>query len=141
MISKSTLDEAKAFLCWDIFSELSVQLIEIQKMVSYFIPPSECPSIIIFYRHGETDFTKPLFNLFHEAGHLIQFNKTKNKNNNKKFRNLVNTPAGPKKINFEKQAWHQGKILFEDFIKKNILDISLLPQYDNYSKQLIDTYK
>ncbi len=141
MISKSILDKAKSFLCWDIFSELSVQLIEIQESISYFFPPSKHPTIIVFYRKNETDFTIPLFHLFHEAGHLLQFKEMKHRDESKTFWENVNTPAGTEKIKFEKQGWQKGYTLLEKFIQKKNLDPEVLEKYDNHAEKSIETYK
>ena len=98
MISKSILDKAKSFLCWDVFSELSVQLIEIQETVSFFLPPSRQSTIIVYHKKGTADYTLPLFHLFHEAGHLIQFNELNSKQASKTFWDYVNNPTGKEKI-------------------------------------------
>ena len=141
MISKSTLQKAKSFLCWEVFSRLSVQLIERQKSISYFFPPAKQSTIIVFYPRKATDFTIPLFHLFHEAGHLIQYNEMNNIGKSKTFWNNVNTPTGREKMEFEKQGWQKGHVLLEKFINRENLDSNMLKQYDAYALESTKTYR
>ncbi|MFO7888838.1 MAG: hypothetical protein R6V04_00705 [bacterium] len=141
MVSKTIIHKAKSFLCWDIFSDLSVQLIEIQETVSYFLPPSRQSTIIIYHKKGTIDLTLPLFHLFHEAGHLIQFNEMDSKQGSKTFWDYVNTPTGKEKIQFEKLGWQKGHTLLKKFIKTEKLDPDILEQYDVYATKSIETYR
>jgi len=141
MIYKSILNKAKSFLCWDLFSDLTVQLIETRDAVSYFLPPSSQPTIIVFYKKESEDFTLPLFHLFHEAGHLIQFNEMNSKQGSKTFWDYVNTPTGIEKIQFEKQGWQKGHTLLKNFIGIEKLDPDILKQYDDYAAKSIETYR
>ena len=62
MITKSVLDRAKGFLCWDMFPKLTIQLIGQRNSVAYFYPPSNMfGSIIVFYNADIKDFQEPLF--------------------------------------------------------------------------------
>jgi hypothetical protein len=36
MIQKSILDGAKAFLCWDEFPDMAIQLVALQNAVGYY---------------------------------------------------------------------------------------------------------
>ncbi len=141
MISKSTLNKAKSFLCWDVFSDLSIQLIETRDAVSYFLPPSNHPTIVVFYKKESEDFTLSLFHLFHEAGHLVQFNEMNCPEKPENFWDYVNTPTGIKKIQFEKQGWEKGHVLLRKFMETEKLNPDILKQYDDYAAKSITTYR
>ena len=133
MISKSTLNNAKSFLCWEVFSRLTVQLIETKDSISYFFPPSQQPTIIVLYPKESTDFTIPLFHLFHEAGHLIQYHEMSHNRKSETFWKYVDSPTGNEKIKFETQGWKKGRNLLQKFLKKENLDtkISKIEYYIN----------
>ena len=141
MISKSTLQKAKSFLCWEVFSRLSIQLIEKQKSISYFFPPAKQSTIIVFYPQQATDFTIPLFHLFHEAGHLVQYKDMYNTDKSEAFWKYVNTPTGREKMKFEKKGWQKGHTLLEKFISRENLDSNILEQYDAYALESTETYR
>jgi hypothetical protein len=142
MISKSVLDKAKAFLCWDTFSDLNVQFIELQQAVAYFFPPSkDRNTIVVFYRQGNPDFTKPFFLLFHEAGHYLQFQEWKSSGRETHFWKLIDTHEGSIKAAFEEESWNWGRDLIEDFIRKNELDESVLALYDEYASSCVGSYR
>ena len=142
MISKPVFDKAKAFLCWDTFSDLNVQFIELQQTVAYFFPPSrDRNTIVVFYRQGNPDFTRPLFLLFHEAGHYLQFQEWKSSGRETHFWKLIDTHEGAIKASFEEESWTWGKDLLEDFARKNGLDESVLQLYDNYASECVNSYR
>ena len=141
MISKSILEKAKSFLCWEVFSRLTVQLIERQNSISYFFPPSKQSTIIVLYPKKTSDFTIPLFHLFHEAGHLIQYNEMNNTGKSDAFWKYVNNPTGRKKMEFEQKGWQKGHVLLKKFMKKENLESDILEQYDAYAVKSVETYK
>lgn len=140
-VSKATLDRAKAFLCWDVFPNLSVQLIELQSSVAYFFPPFDRTTILVYYERGAADFSVPLFHLFHESGHCLQFEEMRKRGRESDFWKVVNTATGPSKTAFERQSWEEGKNLLEEFIHKNNLNGSLLKAYDVYAEKSIQSYR
>lgn len=141
MVSKSILNKAKSFLCWDVFSELTIQLIEIKEAVSYFLPPSKQSTIVIFYDKDTLDFIHPLFQLFHEAGHLLQYQNIQHRKTSQKFWDYINIPTGPEKVKFEQQGWNKGYLLLKKFIKTENLNPDILREYDTYAAKSIETYK
>ena len=140
MIGKSVLDRAKAFLCWDVFSQLSVQLAEVQEAVSYFYPPSDRKSIVVFYETGNPDFSVPLFHLFHEAGHLMQWEEYRESGKTDAYWEYVDMPTGPAKVAFETESWDKGRELITRFIQSQHLDHTLLNRYNACAKESIETY-
>jgi len=141
MISKQVLDSAKAFLCWDIFDNLTVQLIEIHGPSAYFLPcGSGQDTIVVFYRAGNPDFSKPLFYLFHEAGHCLQFDEWSKSGRADDFWKMINTPTGAIKKQFENESWQWSRDLFKDFIKKQNLPEDLLDEFDSFATECIATY-
>lgn len=141
MIKKTTLDQAKAFLCWDRFTDLTVQLVETTDSVSYFYPPSSRSMIIVTYRKGASDFSRPLFRLFHETGHHLQFETLQKSGRETEFWEIVDTPTGLPKMAFEKNSWTIGKTVLEQFIRRHGLRNSLLRESDEYAKLCIQTYR
>ena len=141
MINKATLDQAKAFLCWDRFTDLTVQLVETTDSVSYFYPPSSRSTIIVTYRKGASDFCRPLFRLFHETGHYLQFEALQKSGRETEFWEIVDTPTGPPKVGFEKNSWAIGKKVLKQFIRNHGLRDSLLREYDEYAKLCAQTYR
>lgn len=142
MIPKSVLDAAKAFLCWDIFKDLTIQLVEIQGAVGYYYPPlNESHLITLFYPVGTNDFARPLYLLFHEAGHAQQWLSMPQKDRRNIFCSLINLDKGPEKDGFEGQAWKLGRNLFIDFIKRENLALYLLDGFDGYNATCMKSYK
>jgi hypothetical protein len=140
MIRKIILNEAKAFLCWDQFPELSVQLIEMQEAVSFFYPPAQRPIILVYYERGKDDFSIPLFHLFHEAGHYLQMNHFQSAGKSSEFRDMIQKPAGQVRHQFEKEGWNLGRDLLSVFARKNKLPSSVLNEYDTYAKRAVKSY-
>lgn len=140
-ITKTILDQAKAFLCWDIFRDLSIQLVEVQEVVSYYHPPLDRSSIIVYYERGNKDFSFPLFLLFHEVGHYLQFHEMRENGREDDFQEMIDNPTGPANIKFEEESWSKGKRIFEKFIKIQNLDESLLKDYDRAAEESIRSYR
>jgi hypothetical protein len=141
MIPKALLHQAKAFLSWDIFPGLSIQLVELSDAVSFFYPPFHRKTIIVYYARGDEDFSVPLFHLFHEAGHCLQFEEACERNSDSDFCERVNTPTGLLKTAFEEEAWIKGRTLLERFIQKDAMDASILEAYDAYSEKSVQSYR
>ncbi len=141
MVNKTILDQAKAFLCWDLFSDLSIQLVEIQEAISYFYPPSNRNSIILHYERGNPDFSISLFLLFHEVGHYLQFGDMRKAGEEAAFWDQTNTPTGPDKVMFEKVCWEKGRAILKQFVEKQSLDASLLREFDQFADRSTESYR
>jgi hypothetical protein len=141
MITKIDLEQAKAFLCWDAFTDLSIQLIERNDPVSYYIPPSDQSTILLFYPAGTRDFSKSLFLLFHEIGHRIQFDQYQRAGLTDQFWECVNTPTGQEKMNFELESWQAGRHLLEQFTHQMHIEPSLINQYDTFAQESLKSYQ
>lgn len=141
MVPKTVLDQAKAFLCWDTFPDLTVQLIELQETAAYFYPPSNdrCTILVFYQRHG-ADYSRPLFLLFHEAGHLLQYEEWEKDGRTSDFWKVLNESSGSIKTAFERESWNWGRDLLEDFITKSGLEKGVLDAYDCYAGQCVQSY-
>jgi len=133
--------KAKEFLCWDKFPGLSIQLIETREAVSYFLPPSDVSTIILFWREKGGDLSVPLFLLFHEAGHLVQYREYEHSSKKDHFWEMINQSAGEKKVEFETDAWNKGRVLLEEFIDKYEIDWNPKQDFEEYANRSIATYK
>ncbi|HDQ46438.1 MAG TPA: hypothetical protein ENN17_13220 [bacterium] len=141
-IDKHVLDRAKAFLCWDTFQNLSIQLIEISSVTGYFLPPERDRStIVLFYRPGNPDYSRPLFLLFHEAGHCIQYEEWERTERTAEFHKHMETGTGAIQYAFEKEAWDWGRDILKDFLARENLDGDLLEKYDTYSAECLASYR
>lgn len=141
MVSKSVLNSAKAFLCWEAFESLSIQLVGIQDAVAYYYPTrNSYQSIVLFYHVASKDFSEPLFLLFHEAGHAKQWGKLHEEKREALFHKMVDLDRGTQKVNFEREAWHIGRRLFSDFIQREKLNMDLLNHFDHYSTVCLKSY-
>ena len=140
MTARGVLERAKAFLCWDCLPGLSVQLIEMTEGVSFFHPPMERQTVIVYYAKGCEDFTAPLFLLFHEAGHGEQYGAMAGRNRASEFERLMNDPGSPSRAAFEKQAWDLGRAYLERFILRESLPGRLLADYDAFARVRIEGY-
>lgn len=141
MIPKSVLFDAKAFLCWDSFEDLSIQLVPVQNSAAYYYPPdNKYHSLVIFYNDQLADFCEPLFLLFHEAGHVLQWKKYKAEGALFSFYENINLSTGFEKQNFEKQAWEKGRELFVKFSKQQTLSHTLIDEFDAYAKRSVSSY-
>lgn len=142
MITKSTLADAKAFLCWDAFENLSIQLVPIQEAVAYFYPPgTDKKSILLFYAGNEKNMENALFLLFHEAGHARQWERLAS-SKKEEFSRKINLDMGDEKIDFEREAWKLGKELFIKFLKaKNLPHLDLIERFKNFAEHSLETYR
>jgi len=141
MISKSVLTSAKAFLCWDVFKNLSVQLVPVHNAVAYYYPPQNAHhGIVLFYTPGAPDLCEPLFLLFHEAGHARQWAELCAQNRKDYFQEMIDRDKGTEKMTFEKEAWDTGRRLLEQFLRKEQLDATVLAKYDLYGKACLLSY-
>ena len=142
MLPKRILDQAKAFLCWDSFPDLTIKLVPLQEPVAFYYPPSPTyNTIVVFYPILCRDFSSPVFLLFHEIGHYLQFHEYRQQGREAIFWNLVNTIDGPQKIRFESDSWERGAVLFKKFLEQlGLFDRDLLKQYEHYAAQSITTY-
>jgi len=140
MVTKTILYQAKAFLCWDTFPDLSIQLVEFKEATSYFYPPSQRSSIVVYYQEGKADFSVPLFLLFHEAGHCLQFEDRRKANEETTFWENAHVPTGSGRARFEEEGWNRGKVLFKKFIARTNLNERLLDAYEKYAKKSMESY-
>ncbi|HEX9972763.1 MAG TPA: hypothetical protein VGD14_11890 [bacterium] len=143
MIDKSTLFQAKAFLCWDKFPDLSIKLIPIEKSAAFFHPPAgDVATINLFYEKDNIDFTRDICLLFHEAGHLKQWKNFCSEHRELNFWQLLDLDKGDEKAKFEREAWDFGAIFLNEFAQENNLVFSqLIPQYKALAEESIKTYK
>ena len=141
MISKALLDAAKAFLCWDVFPDLAIQLVALQNAVAYYYPPGGgLQSIVLFYDPVQRDFSEPLFLLFHEAGHACQWRRMQTGNRQGLFARLMTLDAGPEKVFFEAEAWRLGEELFRRFVEKKDLGLELAERIAAYGRRCAESY-
>lgn len=143
MISQSVLFEAKAFLCWEKFPQLSIQLIPIEKAIAFFYPPTKDMSTInLFYEKHTRDFCEAICLLFHEAGHAKQWQDFYDRNKEAEFWAGLRLDKGRKKIEFEENAWQLGQELLNEFLTKmNMNNNILINFYQRYAEQSLRTYK
>lgn len=142
MVTFHLFSQAKAFLGWDKFPDLTIKLIPVQKAVGFYLSPeNRLHTIILFYHARATEFTEPFFLLFHEAGHFLQFRKEENRDNNANYEKLVNQLKGTEKINFEIEAWKNGELLLREFLEKHELSIpGLMHELTEYQKNCLHSY-
>ena len=143
MISQSILFEAKAFLCWEKFPDLSIKLIPIDKAIAFFYPPAkDVMTISLFYEKNTKDCSLALCLLFHEAGHLEQWQNLSNQNRADEFERGTNLDKGGQKIQFEREAWKLGGDLLNEFLTKINMDQNILINvYKSYAEQSLLTYR
>ncbi len=119
MIDRSLLFEAKAFLCWEKFDQLSIKLIPIKDPVAFFYPPTkEIATIHLFYRDDTADFSPSICLLFHEAGHFQQWQRLSGSGKEDEFWYGLNLDKGNEKISFEAEAWELGRQLLHEFVDR-----------------------
>jgi len=143
LVSENMLKEAKSYLCWNVFEQLSVQLIPIQDATAYYVPPvNPFHSIMVFYERRQKDFSHSLFLLFHEAGHVKQWKESDLQQNNEKFFEKINLDKGTEKQEFECKAWHYGRELLETFLRDYDYNTdNILQHYDEYADKCIKSYR
>ena len=136
VISKAALDDAKSFLCWDVFTDLAVQLVPVLKETAYYYPAdNEVDSIILFYNFDGEDSSEPLFLLFHEAGHKQQAGRM-----GEKFREMMEIPNGVQRQDFEREAWRFARQLFIEYVEHHNLDENVLEKFDQCAQKSINSY-
>jgi hypothetical protein len=141
MIAKSLLDAAKAFLCWDVFPDLAIQLVALQNAVAYYYPPGgSLQSIVLFYDPAQRDFSEPLFLLFHEAGHACQWRQMQADKQEVLFERLMTIDTGPEKVSFEAEAWRLGQELFRRFEEQRGLGPELAERLAAYGRRCAESY-
>lgn len=142
MIDRTVLFQAKSFLCWDRFPELSIQLVPLQDAVGYFYPPQQdLASIVLFYDPAKTDASEALCFLFHEVGHFLQWRSASEKDEIKNFLKNLQLDKGKKKIEFESEAWELGKKLFLEFITRtHELTEEILTDFEKLKQDSLQTY-
>lgn len=140
MVDKSMLFQAKAFLCWDKFADLAIKLIPVAKSVAFFHPPAgQIATINLFYEPDNVDFTREVCLLFHEAGHVQQWQNFKSQHREHHFWQLLDLDKGVEKMQFERDAWNCGAIILNEFSQKNSLEI--MTQYNAFAEASILTYQ
>lgn len=143
MVSQSILFDAKAFLCWDKFPELSIKLMPIEEAIAFFYPPTkEILTINLFYEKNAHDFSRAVCLLFHEVGHLKQWKYLSRQNRIDEFWHCINLDKGEQKMQFEREAWNFGEELLGEFLLKNhINQKSFVDIYQCYAEQSLSTYR
>ena len=139
MLAKSVLDRAKAFLCWDMFPDLTIKLVALTQPVAFYYPPSrEYHTIVLFYSEPCDDFSAPLFLLFHESGHYLQFREY----GEQEFWERVNFVSGHEKGVFERDAWGRGASVLAEYLRKQDLPVKeFLQHYRNYAELCLVSYE
>ena len=142
MHSKHILDQAKAFLCWDKFPDLTIKLIPLQEPVAFYYPPfSVDHTIIAFYPVPCEDYTSSLFLLFHEVGHYLQFQEYQQQGKEHEFWEYVNADTGMEKIRFEQDSWERGATILSQYLRnQHITEKNLLLKYRKFAIQCVKTY-
>lgn len=142
MLPKSILDAAKAFLCWDVFPDMAIQLVALQSTAAFYYPPDNgLQSIVAFYDPQLQDFTEPLFLLFHEAGHACQWRQMKQEGQGELFARCMGLDKGAQKAAFERGAWRLGSGLFVQFSRSQGLSTRLYDQFTAYGRRCAASYK
>ena len=142
MVDASVLRAAKAFLCWDMFDDLGVQLVPLRHPVAYFYPRHNPQhAIVLFYTESARDMSEALFLLFHEAGHVRQWLQLHQDGQDHRFAQLLNLDKGAAKYGFEQEAWTLGRALLEEFLRAKELETGLLDAYDQYGRRCLESYK
>lgn len=142
MLSKHLLFEAKAYLCWDAFPQLSVQLIPIDRSVAYYYPPTpQHHNIVIFYNPKEADFAEALFLLFHESGHVRQWKRYQQRGEIQYFYECLNRSNGQQKQIFEQEAWRYAEELLHRFCREKALDeFYIVQRFQDYRARCVQSY-
>jgi hypothetical protein len=142
MIAKSLLAQAKAFLCWDKFSDLTIKLVPLQDPVAFYYPPSPTAhTIVVFYPTQQDNLSQALFLLFHEIGHYRQFQKYRQQAQDRQFEEVMNMVEGAEKASFEREAWECGAVLLAQFLKQVAIPVQPIMQtYREYAAQCVKTY-
>lgn len=142
MIPPATLKAAKAFLCWEVFDNIGVQLVPVRPACAYYHPPrSSRHGIVLFYNPGAQDCSEALFLLFHEAGHARHWERLHAAGRSDYFQTMLDRDKGDEKMMFEKEAWDCGRELLERFVVRERLDPSMLAQYDLYGRACLLSYR
>lgn len=119
-----------------------MQLVELNQAAGYFFPPSnDRNSIVLFYRSGNPDFSGPLFLLFHEAGHILQYEEWERADRVSDYHKMMDEATGHIKTSFEKEAWDWGRDLLSDFIDKEKLNPDTMNRYDAFAEESLNTYR
>jgi hypothetical protein len=139
LIPRPVLNQAKAFLSWDAINNCSIQLVKLDQETAYFVPPGDQNTILVFY-HSEPDFSAPLFLLFHEAGHCLQYEAYKETSREGDYQSQLNLPTGPERVAFEQEAWKRGRDLFKKFLLKEGGEFSILAQFDQFAARSLQSY-
>jgi hypothetical protein len=139
MIPRFLLFQAKAFLCWDVFDDLAVQLVPLQTAAAFYFPPqNNLHSIVLFYSDECADYSRPLFLLFHEAGHIQYFRNT---GGEEKYYKKLQSPNGNERMEFERFAWDEALVIFKQFLEKNNIEINeLLVSFSLFAQSCIQSY-
>ena len=142
LLSKKVLEQAKSFLCWDKYKDLTIKLIEIDTTVAFFYPPkNDLSAIVVFYEKNCIDFSNAIFLLFHEIGHLIQYKAYQTNNSIKKYYSVINADKGINKTEFERAAWKQGENILIQFLDQiKLTNSTLLVQYREFAEKCLLSY-
>lgn len=146
MATKEVLDQAKAFLCWDMFPNLTIKLIPLEQPVAFYMPPStNTHTIVLFYPVPCDDYWPVLFLLFHEIGHYRQFQAVCAQGKEARFWECVNMATGAEKIAFEAESWELGKRVLTDFLShchfSEESQQSAVTQYQSYAACCLKSYE
>ncbi|MDZ7337211.1 MAG: hypothetical protein ONB30_01585 [candidate division KSB1 bacterium] len=133
--------QAKAFLCWERFPGLAIQLVQVEGPVSYFFAPrADRPAIVVFVP-AQGDCRDALFLLFHEVGHYLQYLELVAAGREAEYWRLVDLPSGQERQHFEMEAWQRGEKVLGEFVQSCLPDrVDLLAMYAECGREKAASY-
>ena len=142
MISKHQLAQAKAFLCWDRFPDLTIKLVPLKEPVAFYYPPStDIHTLVVFYPEHSQDLSQAFFLLFHEVGHYVQYGEYARDKRQQEFWEFIHQVNGSEKVDFEQDAWNRGADLLREFLQKaGLPEHELTSAYADYVQCCLASY-
>lgn len=141
-VGNETLARAKAFLCWERFPALAVQLVQVHGAVAYFFAPHADRPAIVLFTPPQEERSEALFLLFHEAGHYLQYMELAESGRAGEYWRLVDCPMGDPRRAFEAEAWERGRALFAEFVHTCLPEHpELLAEFDACARAKLASYE
>ncbi len=141
-VGHEILARAKAFLCWERFPALAVQLVQVDGPVAYFFAPHADRAAIVLFSPPQQEVGEALFLLFHEAGHYLQYGEFAESGRAGEYWRLVDCPMGEERRAFEAEAWKRGRVLFAEFVHTCVPDRpELLDEFDACARAKLASYE
>jgi len=140
-VGRDILVRAKAFLCWERFPALAIQLVQVEGPVAYFFAPHADRPAIVLFAPAQEESSEALFLLFHEAGHYAQYLELANSGRAADYWRLVDCPPGDERRAFEEEAWQRGRKLLEEFCRTYVGEQpELLAAFDACAQAKLTSY-